>query len=147
MSSAAHRHVKALDLDALIDGEGFHHLRTYSATKLLTVLFTRELARRLDGSGVTANAADPGFVRTALGRDATGMFGAFLEVMRPFQESPDRGAATPVHLATSPEVTATSGGYFAKGRPATPSPLAQDQAIAERLWALSTDLVTERAGR
>lgn len=147
VSSSAHQHVKELELDALVTGDHFHHLRTYSATKLLTLLFTGEVARRLAGSGVTANAADPGFVRTDLGRDATRAFGTFLKIVRPFQLSPEKGAATPVHLATSPDVIGTSGAYFTKCRPATPSALAQDQAIAHRLWVLSTDLVTLQVGR
>lgn len=142
VSSSAHRHVKDLDLNDLASGRDFHHMRTYSATKLLTVLFTAELARQLAGSGVTVNAADPGFVRSALGRDATGAFGVFLKVMRPFQHSPTKGATTPLYLATSPEPAATSGGYYAKCRPAKTSPLAQDHTAAQRLWALSSDLVT-----
>jgi retinol dehydrogenase 12 len=141
VSSSAHAHVTSVDLDAMVTGGNFHHLRTYSATKLLNLLFTSALARRLDGSGVTANAADPGFVRSNLGHDAPGLFGAFLALARPFQLSPVRGAATPVHLATSAEVAGITGGYFVKSRPATPSPLAQDHQLAERLWDLSTRLV------
>jgi len=133
--------VKDIDLDDLATGRNFHHMRTYSATKLLTVLFTAELHRQLAGSGVTANAADPGFVRSGLGRDATGGFGLFLKVMRPFQHSPDNGASTLLYLAASTEVTAISGGYFAKNRPAKTSPLAQDRAAAERLWAFSSAAV------
>lgn len=147
VSSSAHQHVKALDLDALATGRDFHHLRTYSTTKLLTVLFTVELARRLAGSGVTANAADPGFVRTALGRDATGPFGVFLKIVRPFQLSPDKAAATPVHLATSPDVADTNGAYFNRSRPRSTSALAQDRMTAERLWTLSNELVTQEVRR
>jgi NAD(P)-dependent dehydrogenase (short-subunit alcohol dehydrogenase family) len=83
-------------------------------------LFVAEFARRGHGIGVTANAADPGFVRTNLGRNATGPF--FLKVMRPFQASPEKAARTPVYLATAPEVATTSGGYFANSRPKTPTP-------------------------
>jgi len=144
VSSSAHRHVKDLDLDGLTSGRGFHHMATYSATKLLTVLFTTELARQLGGSGVTVNAADPGFVRTGLGRDATGAFGLFLKVTRPFQQTPAKGAATPLYLATSPEVAASSGGYYAKCRPSKTSSLAHDHVAAQRLWALSSDLVTRK---
>jgi retinol dehydrogenase-14 len=122
-------------------------MRTYSATKLLTVLFTTESARRLAGSGVSVNAADPGFVRSALGRDATGGFGLFLKIMRPFQRTPTRGAATPLYLATSPEVAGASGGYFANNRPAKTSPLAQDQATAQRAWDFSNELLTRKAPR
>lgn len=141
LTSGSHRHVKDLDLAALPTGENFHHLRTYAATKLLAVLFTAELARR----DVTAYAADPGFVRTALGRDAPGLFGAFLKLARPFRASPAAGAATPVHLATAPGLG--RGGYFADRRPARPSALATDPHLATRLWELSTDLVTRKAIR
>ncbi len=141
VSSSGHRHVKELDLDALPDGADFHHLRTYSATKLLNILFTAELSRRLGGSAVTANAADPGFARTGLGRDATGAFRLFLAAARPFQLSPDRAATTPVHLATSPAVAGVTGAYFEKCRPVEPSALARDRELAGRLWTLSERLV------
>lgn len=142
LSSSAHRHVKNLDLDDIKTGRDFHHMRTYSATKLLTVLFTTELARQLAGTGVTVNAADPGFVRSGLGRDARGAFGLFLKTMRPFQHSTHQGAATPLYLATSPAGSISTGGYFAKCHPAKTNPLGQDPAAAQRLWAVSTELVT-----
>jgi len=144
LSSSNHAQLKQLDLDALPTGTDFNHLRTYSTTKLLTVLFVAEFARRVHGTGVTANAADPGFVRTNLGRHTTGLFGLFLTVMRPLQSPPAKAATTPVFLATAPEVATTTGGYFANSSPATPSPLAQDPAIARKLWDLSADLLTQR---
>ncbi len=147
ISSSGHKHVKRIDCDGLVTGENFHHLRTYSATKLLTILFTTELARQLAGTGVTANAADPGFVRTGLGRDAPGAFGLFLKAARIFQLSPDKAASTPVYLATSPEPAGDTGGYYAKSSPITPSSLAQDQSAAARLWTLSTELVNREASR
>lgn len=147
VSSSAHRHVKHVDLDDLATGRNFQHLHTYSATKLLTVLFTTELARRLAGTGVSVNAADPGFVRTGLGRDAAGGFGLFLKIIRPFQRSSTRGAATPLYLATSPEVAGASGGYFANNHPAKTGPLAQDRATAQRLWDFSDELLTRSAPR
>lgn len=147
VSSSAHRHVKSIDLDDLATGRNFQHLHTYSATKLLTVLFTTELGRRLADSGVSVNSADPGFVRSGLGRDATGGFGVFLKIMRPFQRSPTRGAATPLYLATAPEVADASGGYFANNRPAKTSPLAQDRATAQRVWDFSNELLNRKAPR
>ncbi len=148
ISSSAHRHVGQVDLDALITGRDFHHLRTYAATKLLTIWFTTELARRLAGTGITAYAADPGFVRTGLGRDAPGGFGLFLRAVRPFQRNPAKGASTPLFLATSAEVAdTTSGGYFADCRPTETSALAQDSAAAGQLWALSSQLITPAGDR
>ncbi len=128
VSSAVHRRVKAVDWD---------HLGDYSVTKLCNVWFTREFARRFPDAGVTANAADPGFVRTGLGRGATGSFKVFLTLSRPFQTAPEKGAQTSVFLATDPGVAAVSGGYFAKSAPVEPSDLAKDDAAAARLWELS----------
>lgn len=145
VSSSGHRHVTDVDFDALPTGRDFHHMRTYSTTKLLNVLFTMELSRRLAGTGVTANAADPGFARTALGRDAPGGFGLFLKVARPFQLDPAKAAATPLHLAVAPELADVSGGYYAKRRPAATSKLAQDRDAARRLWDLSATLTRQAA--
>lgn len=140
LSSSAQSHVKAVDLEAMVTGVNFHHLRTYSATKLLTVWFTTELARRWSGSGVTANTADPGFVRTRLGRDAPGTFGLFLKVVRPLQVSPAKAARTPAHLATSPDVAAVTGRLFANCKEVPLSGLAKDRQQAEQLWSLATRL-------
>jgi retinol dehydrogenase 12 len=116
------------------------HDCTYKASKLLNILFTYELARRLAGTGVTANCLSPGFVRTELGREATGAFRVFLLLTRPFQSSPEAGAQTSVYLATSPAVSEVSGRYFEKSTPADPSALSRDPAAAKRLWQLSTQL-------
>jgi NAD(P)-dependent dehydrogenase (short-subunit alcohol dehydrogenase family) len=113
---------------------------SYKASKLLNILFTYELARRLAGTGVTANCLSPGFVRTELGREATGAFRVFLRLARPSQTSPEAGAQTSVYLATSPAVTEVSGRYFEKSTPAQSSALSQDPAAAKRLWQLSTQL-------
>jgi NAD(P)-dependent dehydrogenase (short-subunit alcohol dehydrogenase family) len=89
VSSSGHRQVKSLDWDTLPTGGAFGSLATYNVTKLLNVLFTAELARR----GATANCADPGFVRTNLGREATGGFALFLKASAVFQARPDKGGA------------------------------------------------------
>lgn len=146
-TSEAHRHVRELDWDAMVTGENFHHMRSYSTTKLLNVLFTTELAGRLTGTGVTANAADPGFARTALGRDAPAPFRAFLTLARPFRSSPTRAADTAVRLALDPDLAGVTGRYFSNSRPVDPSDLAADPGAAERLRELSTDLLTREATR
>jgi NAD(P)-dependent dehydrogenase (short-subunit alcohol dehydrogenase family) len=105
-------------------------------------LFTVELARRLAGSGVTANCLHPGFVRTGLGRDVSGPLGAVLRVVLRFRPGPATGAQTSVYLASSPEVAEVTGGYFVKRRSAEPSPLATDSAAAARLWTLSERLAS-----
>jgi NAD(P)-dependent dehydrogenase (short-subunit alcohol dehydrogenase family) len=107
--------------------------QAYSQSKLALLLATRELARRLGGSGVTVNAAHPGWVATNLG-NLGGVVGLAWRLSKPFMISPDEGAKTSVYLALSPAVTGVSGGYFARERPAPVNPLAEDPELAARLW-------------
>jgi retinol dehydrogenase 12 len=136
VSSDRHKQQRSIPWDDLEPG----HDCTYKASKLLNILFTHELARRLAGTGVTANCLSPGFVRTELGREATGAFRVFLRLARPFQSNPEAGAQTSVYLATSPAVAEVGGRYFEKSTPAEPSALSQDPAAAKQLWQLSTQL-------
>src|SRR6185437_2040512 len=103
-------------------------------------LFTVELARRLAGTGVTANCLHPGFVRTALGRNVTGVMSLVVRFALRFQPGPETGARTSVYLASSPEVSRVTGDYSVKCKPAEPSALARDAQAAARLWALSEEL-------
>lgn len=123
----------------------------YAHSKLANLLFTRELARRLEGTGVTANAVHPGFVRSDFGLhgDTSGPFALGVRCSRPFGKSSRRGAETSVYLASSPDVEGTTGGYFSGCRPARPSRAALDEAAARRLWEVSERLVAGRgtAGR
>jgi NAD(P)-dependent dehydrogenase (short-subunit alcohol dehydrogenase family) len=115
--------------------------RVYGTSKLLNILFTRELARRLAGTGVTTNCFHPGFVNTRFG-DATGGLVSFsIGVAKKFALTPEQGAETMVYLATSPEVASVSGQYFHKCKPSTPTPAAQDDAAAKRLWEETAKLV------
>lgn len=136
VSSAAHTSVRTLPWDDLATGAA----QAYPVSKLCNILFTTELARRLSGTGVTANCLHPGFIRTALGRDVTGVAGAVLRVALAFVPGPATGARTSVYLASSLEVADVTGGYFVKCRPARPSALAADADAAARLWALSEEL-------
>ena len=121
---------------------GYSGQQAYNQSKLANVLFTYELARRLEGSGVTANALHPGVVRTAFGQeDSRGWMRLMLPVLRPFMKSPERGAETSIHLASSPDVEGVSGRYLAGRRPKTSSRASYDTAIAARLWQTSADLV------
>ena len=142
VASSAHR-AQYMDFDDLMSTQNYRMMRTYGRSKLANILFTRALAKRLAGSGVTANALHPGMVATHLGQDnwlARVLGRAFLAVAGvPATE----GAKTSVYLATSAEAEGRSGGYYAKCRPA---PLAAalgalDDATAERLWAVSEELV------
>ena len=139
VSSNVHRQVRTIPWDDLPTGPAAHG-QAYPLSKLLNILFTAELARRLAGTGVTANSLHPGFVRTDLGRDVTGLPGGALRLVLRFQPGPATGAQTSVYLATAPEVANTTGGYFVKCKPAEPSRVAEDVQAAGRLWALSEEL-------
>jgi NAD(P)-dependent dehydrogenase (short-subunit alcohol dehydrogenase family) len=140
VTSDNHKLVKAVPWDDLQGERSFRPMQAYSRTKLLNVWFTQVLAEKVAGTGITANCLSPGFVRTDLGRHARGPFGLFLRLAAPFQRSPRKGAETAVYLATSPEVSGVTGGYFAKSRPGKPGGLALADEQAHRLWALSAKL-------
>jgi NAD(P)-dependent dehydrogenase (short-subunit alcohol dehydrogenase family) len=139
VASDAHTNAR-LDLDDPQLEHGWDSWRSYANSKLANILFTRELARRLGGTGVTANCAHPGVVRTGFGRSGGMLLRLGLTLARPFLLSPERGASTIVYLATSPDVAAATGGYYVKGQPRDPSQAAQDDAAARRLWELSEEL-------
>jgi len=143
ISSSVHSQVKMVDLNSVVTGAPLTP-DSYRTSKLLNVLFVRELARRLQGSGITANAADPGFVRTNLGRYATAGRHMLLTLTRPMQVSPDRAAMTPIYLATSSEVAGATGGYYVDRHPREVSELAQNTKLARRLWALSAQALVSR---
>jgi NAD(P)-dependent dehydrogenase (short-subunit alcohol dehydrogenase family) len=143
VSSSVHTRVKMVDLTSVATGAPLTP-DSYQTSKLLNILFVRELARRLAGTGITANAADPGFVRTNLGRYASGGRRMLLTVSRPMQSSPERAAATPVYLATSDQVAAVTGGYYANEHPMELSGLATDSKLARRLWAVSAQALVSR---
>jgi retinol dehydrogenase-12 len=147
VSSAAHKQVRTIPWDDLPYGAQAGHGQTYPLSKLLNILFTVEWARRMAGTGVTANCLHPGFVRTALGRDVTGLLGAVLRVVLPLRPGPATGARTSVYLASSPQVAEVTGGYFVKCEPAQPSALARDPRAAARLWTLSEQLAGLDPGR
>jgi NAD(P)-dependent dehydrogenase (short-subunit alcohol dehydrogenase family) len=115
-------------------------MRQYGLSKLCNILFTQELAKRIAGSGVTANALHPGAVGTHLGQN-NGLFAkALTTLLRPFFLTPTRGADTSIYLASSPDVEGVSGGYFVKRRRAVPTPEATNPGNAAELWELSARL-------
>jgi retinol dehydrogenase-12 len=140
VSSAAHKQVRAITWEDVARGAQSGPGQAYPVSKLLNILFTTELARRLAGTGVTANCLHPGFVRTGLGRDVPGVVGAVLPLILRLRPGPAAGARTSVYLASSPQVAGVTGGYFVNCRPAEPSALAKDTQAAARLWALSEEL-------
>ena len=116
--------------------------RAYNQSKLANVLFTYELARRTAGTGVTANVLHPGVVRTSFGAEDPATFQRLvMPIMRPFMKSPEQGAATSIYVASSPDLAGVTGQYFAKSAPKRSSKRSHDQAVAQRLWRLSEELV------
>jgi NAD(P)-dependent dehydrogenase (short-subunit alcohol dehydrogenase family) len=138
-SSTAHQGAN-LDFDDLQSAHGYGGLKVYGRSKLANILFTRELARRLAGTGVTANCLHPGVVATRFGSSSGGFAGLVIPVLRPFFLKPEKGADTIVYLASSPEVANTTGAYFVKRKSAEPSSAARDDAAARKLWEASEAL-------
>jgi retinol dehydrogenase 12 len=112
----------------------------YAQSKLANVLFTFELARRLQGSGVTANVLHPGFVATGFGMNNSGVVGAVIRLLYRFGISPEEGARTSVYLATSSDVEGVSREYFVKCKATQAAKRAYDKAVANRLWEVSEEM-------
>jgi NAD(P)-dependent dehydrogenase (short-subunit alcohol dehydrogenase family) len=143
-SSTAHQGVR-LDFDDLQSAKGFSGFSVYGRSKLANILFTRELARRLAGSRVTANCFHPGVVATRFGSSSGGFAGLVIPFLRPFFISPETAADTLVYLASSPEVAKTTGEYFVKRKVTQPSAAARDDAAAKKLWPASEALAGARS--
>jgi NAD(P)-dependent dehydrogenase (short-subunit alcohol dehydrogenase family) len=130
-----------IDFDDLQGERNYSGQRAYSQSKLATVMFTYELARRLEGTGVTATVLHPGVVRTSFGaEDQAAHFAFVIRAARPFMKTPAQGAVTPVYLASSPQVEGITGRYFANRKPKTSAKTAYDTAATGRLWQASADL-------
>jgi NAD(P)-dependent dehydrogenase (short-subunit alcohol dehydrogenase family) len=139
-ASNAHRG-ESLDFDDLQSKRGYSGFRVYSRSKLCNILFNRELARRLQGSGVTANCLHPGFVATRFGDQSGGIMRALVGIAKPIGAiSPEDGAKTIIYLVSSPEVAKVSGEYFYKCRIEAPTRQAQSDEDAWRLWKVSADI-------
>jgi len=120
---------------------GYRGQAAYNQSKLANVLFTYEVARRLEGSGVTVNRVHPGVVRTNFGLADPGPGMRLLSpLVRPFMRTPEQGADTPVWLATSPEVEGVTGSYFARRRARRSSRRSYDRELAGRLWRVGEEL-------
>jgi retinol dehydrogenase-14 len=131
-----------IDFDDLQGERSWSGARAYSQSKLANVLFTYELARRLQATSVTANALHPGVVRTGFGaEDPGGVQRRFIPLMRPFMKAPAKGAATSIRLASAPELERVTGRHFVNGKPKRSSERSYDEAVAARLWRVSADLV------
>lgn len=143
VASGWHTAVRGLDFEDLQHARRYDGKVAYQRSKLANILFTRALAKRLEGRGVTANCLHPGVVRTRFGQDGdiSGALAFFFRLARPLFLAPAAGARTSIYLASSPEVGQVSGEYFVKSKAARPSDAALDDQAAERLWAESERLL------
>ena len=138
-SSTAHSGMK-IDLGDLQTKNGYSSLKAYGRSKLENILFTRELARRLRGTGLTANCLHPGVVATRFGHESGGIIQPVIKALQIFGISPEKGAETIVYLASSPDVANVTGEYFVKNKIAKTSAAAQDMGVAAALWAETVEL-------
>lgn len=141
VASEAHRFGGRLDFADLQSERRYRGLAVYGRSKLCNLLWTRELAQRLAGTGVTANCCHPGGVATRLGQTDAAWTRALGRVVGLFLLTPEQGARTSVYLATAPGLGSVSGRYFAKEREIQPARAAQDDGAALRLWEASETLV------
>jgi NAD(P)-dependent dehydrogenase (short-subunit alcohol dehydrogenase family) len=144
VSSEGHR-MGNLKYDDLNREKGYNSLQVYGQTKLDNIIFTNELARRLEGTGVTVNSLHPGGVATNFGSGNNTFFGFLVKLARPFLITAEKGAQTTVYLASSPKVEGITGKYFVRKKIAKPSKISQDLEAGKRLWEISekmTSLVT-----
>lgn len=139
VASTVHSNGK-INFDDIQSEKKYWGFGAYCQSKLANVLFTYELARKLDGTGVTANCLHPGVVRTRIMRDLNPVFRGIAKVGGLFMTSPDSGALTSVHVATSPELEGVSGKYFDKEAEAASSSDSRDEDLARRLWDLSEEM-------
>ena len=136
VSSDAHTFVRGMGFEDMQATGGFRTFREYGRSKLANILFTRKLARDLEGHNVTVNCLHPGAVSTSLGTQNGGLAAMLLPLLlKPFFQTPEQGARTSVYLCCNDEVAAVTGGYFVKSKPRKPRPWALDDEAADQLWA------------
>jgi NAD(P)-dependent dehydrogenase (short-subunit alcohol dehydrogenase family) len=140
VSSAAHRGATMHWGDLQFTKGGYRAYEAYGQSKLCNILFTRELARRLEGTKVTANCLHPGVIASGFGRTYPGWMSIVVRIGRPFMITPEKGARTQVWLASSPDVEGVSGKYFEKCKERTPSRAAREESAPGRLWTISEEL-------
>lgn len=142
VASDAHSYVRGMDFEDMHALNAYKPFSVYGRSKLANILFTRSLAARLDGRGVTVNCLHPGAVSTGIGKRNGGMTAKVTHfLLRPFFRSPDKGAETSIYLCTSDEVRETTGAYFFNCKQTRPKPWAEDDDDAERLWAVTEEAI------
>jgi len=139
ITSSAH-YGSEINFEDLEGEKKYSGFRAYGQSKLANVLFTYELARKLEGTRVTVNCLHPGVVRTGFGKDQGGLFNIGLRIISPFMMSPEKAARAAIYMTTSPELEGVTGKHFSKGKEEKSSKESYDQTAAERLWKVSADL-------
>lgn len=150
VSSMAHAMARnGLDFDDVVERKkSYAGMSVYGESKLANIMFSNELARRLDGTGVTVNSLHPGVIASGFGTNNKGIFGFATKHLSPlFLTSPGKGAATSVYLCSSPDVAGTTGRYFKDKKEVKPTRFALDEAAAKKLWSLSEEIVARDAAK
>jgi NAD(P)-dependent dehydrogenase (short-subunit alcohol dehydrogenase family) len=140
VASDAHRG-NVINFDDLNSKQSYATMRVYGQSKLANIMFTYELARRLDGTQVTANSLHPGFVRTNFGRNNGWLSRLIMPVIQLAGITKEKGAETMTYLASSPEVEGVNGKYFEKKTAVSSSKVSYDEAAQKRLWDVSAEMV------
>jgi NAD(P)-dependent dehydrogenase (short-subunit alcohol dehydrogenase family) len=133
-------------LDNLQGEKSYGQFAAYRSSKIGNILFTYELARRLDGAGITVNCVHPGPVKTEFTQKAGGFLSVMSRILRPIMKSPEAGARTPIYLATAPEVAKITGGYFVNCKQKRTAAITYDRAIAAKHWEISEKLTSLNSG-
>ena len=141
VASSAHQRARIDLQDLNLERRGYSAMLAYANSKACNILFSLELARRLDGTSITANSLHPGVVATGFGQNTPGLLKTLMRLGAPLLSRPDTGAQTTVHLATSREVDGVSGRYFARSREAQPKKHATNPELARGLWEASEAMV------
>lgn len=138
--SSSHHAAGKMNFDDLQGEQKYNMTTAYCQSKLANVLFTYELAKRLQGTGVTVNCLHPGATRSNFSDGLEGLWALLWKLSDPLRSSPSHGAETPVYLATSPEVAMVSGQYFIRKKPAASSKASHNEQDAKKLWQVSAEL-------
>jgi NAD(P)-dependent dehydrogenase (short-subunit alcohol dehydrogenase family) len=139
ITSTAHKKAQ-IDFEDLMAGKKFSGSKAYGQSKLSNILFTYQLAKKLEGTGVTVNCLHPGGVRTGLAKKAGRRYSIGIRIVGRLLMSPEKSAEAAIYLATSPDLEGVTGKYFSKGKEEKSSAESYDQARAERLWSVSAEL-------
>ncbi len=142
IASGAHILVRRINFGDINFQKGFKMLKVYSHSKLANLLFSYELAKRLKNTKITVNAVDPGEVSTGLGQQNKGLSSILYWVMKPFIQSPEKGAYTSIYVATSSKLKGVTGKYFRDCKEKEPKPWAKNDEMAKKLWTVSLKMVS-----